>query len=270
MSLQRALKESKGCGVTRLADVTGLDVLGLHVFQAVRPWGRGLSVHQGKGLTSEAAMIGALMEAIECDHAEAFEGDQRQCAFEEIVASERAPTLLDFASSRSEPLDTAESLTWVAKKPSPDGESRLWVPFDVVSLDFSRTSDRRLDRSSDGLGARFDHDGAAMKALLEVVERDAEHAWLDTSLLGRTSDRVQARSIAYGWFQDFYERARSRGIVISVYHLAAVLTPPGFLPAKIFEPAADRPKAQDGWHRLRICRGGPSATPRWPRRHSPV
>lgn len=236
MDLQRAREESRTCGVTRLADVTGLDVLGLPVFQAVRPWGRGLSVHQGKGLTVEAAMIGALMEAIECDHAEAFEGDQRRCAFEQLEPSERAPTVLDFARSRSEPLDPAEPLTWVTAR-APDGERKLWVPYDVVSLDFSRTGDRRLDRSSDGLGARFDYEGAALKALLEVVERDAERAWRTTSVPRRSLDQVEAASIACDWFEDFYAMARGRGLVVSVFRLAAVI-PLVVLYCEIFEPAA--------------------------------
>jgi len=36
-------------GVTRLAEITGLDLVGIPVFQAIRPAGRSLSVHQGKG-----------------------------------------------------------------------------------------------------------------------------------------------------------------------------------------------------------------------------
>jgi ribosomal protein S12 methylthiotransferase accessory factor len=236
MLIERARQESKGCGVTRLADITGLDVLGLHVFQAVRPWGRGLSVHQGKGLTAEGAMVGALMEAVECDHAEAFEGDQRRCAFEQIVPSERAPTMLDFAFDRSELLDPAEPLTWVAARSPVDGRT-LWAPFDVVSLDFSRAGDQRLDRSSDGLGARFDYDGAALKALLEVVERDAERAWRTSPMRRRSSAQLEAASIGCDWFEDLYARARSHGLVISVYHVAAVV-PVAFFACEIFEPNA--------------------------------
>ena len=55
--LRRAMVEAEACGVTRLADVTDLDRLGVPVFQAVRPWGLSLSVHQGKGLTSESAQM---------------------------------------------------------------------------------------------------------------------------------------------------------------------------------------------------------------------
>ena len=57
-------------GITRLADVTGLDTIGLPVIQAVRPNSRSISVSQGKGLDVASARASALMEAIEGYHAE--------------------------------------------------------------------------------------------------------------------------------------------------------------------------------------------------------
>src|SRR5690242_2091930 len=57
-------------GVTRVADVTGLDHLGIPVFQAIRPASRNLSVSQGKGLSAAAARVSAAMEALELWHAE--------------------------------------------------------------------------------------------------------------------------------------------------------------------------------------------------------
>jgi ribosomal protein S12 methylthiotransferase accessory factor len=234
--VDRARAEAKMCGVTRLADVTRLDVLELPVFQAVRPWGRGLSVHQGKGLTREAAMVGALMEAVECDHAEGFEGDQRRCAFDQIDPAERALSVLDFAVDGAEPLDPTEVWNWVAARSPGDGR-RLWVPFDVVSLDFSRPGDRRLDRSSDGLGARFDFEGAALKALLEAIERDAERTWRALPVRHRSSSQLEAASVTCDWFESLYARARLRGLVISIYELRPVIPLAAFL-CEIFEPGA--------------------------------
>ena len=63
--LIRAARCGAACGVSRVADLTFLDVLNLPVCQAVRPWSRALSVHQGKGLTRRDACLGALMEAVE-------------------------------------------------------------------------------------------------------------------------------------------------------------------------------------------------------------
>src|SRR5215472_9591286 len=60
-------------GITRLADVTGLDWIGLPVYQAIRPNSRNISVSQGKGLTRAQAKVSALMESLESFHAECIQ-----------------------------------------------------------------------------------------------------------------------------------------------------------------------------------------------------
>ncbi len=57
-------------GITRVAELTGLDVLGVPVFTAVRPNAPMLAIAQGKGLTPLAAKLSAMMEAVEHHHAE--------------------------------------------------------------------------------------------------------------------------------------------------------------------------------------------------------
>jgi len=51
-------------GITRVANVTGLDHVGIPVVMACRPNARGLAVSQGKGLTLDAAKASAVMESI--------------------------------------------------------------------------------------------------------------------------------------------------------------------------------------------------------------
>jgi putative methanogenesis marker protein 1 len=55
------------CGITRIADVTDLDTLGIPVFHSMRPGAApGLNtVTSGKGVTARAARVSAMMEAIE-------------------------------------------------------------------------------------------------------------------------------------------------------------------------------------------------------------
>ena len=93
--MARAAHAAALAGVTRLAEVTRLDQIGIPVFQAIRPFGRTVSVHQGKALSAKQAMIGALMEAVETDHAEAFpaafEGERWTGPYEALPAAERAP-----------------------------------------------------------------------------------------------------------------------------------------------------------------------------------
>jgi ribosomal protein S12 methylthiotransferase accessory factor len=59
-------------GITRVADLTGLDVIGVPVYMGVRPLGTTLSVSQGKGMTHMLARVSAAMEAVEWWAAERF------------------------------------------------------------------------------------------------------------------------------------------------------------------------------------------------------
>ena len=71
-------------GLTRLADVTGLDTIGIPVVSAIRPMGRSLSTQQGKGRTLMAAKVSALMESIETWHAEHLVLPVRRAAASEL------------------------------------------------------------------------------------------------------------------------------------------------------------------------------------------
>lgn len=57
-------------GISRVANITGLDRVGIPVFQTVRPNALHISVSQGKGLCDASAETSALMEALEIVHAE--------------------------------------------------------------------------------------------------------------------------------------------------------------------------------------------------------
>src|SRR5204862_1033387 len=69
-TLRRIRPRLRAAGITRLADVTGLDWIGVPVYQAIRPNSRTLSASQGKGLTPAQAKVSALMESLELFHAE--------------------------------------------------------------------------------------------------------------------------------------------------------------------------------------------------------
>jgi YcaO-like protein with predicted kinase domain len=69
-TIERARSVFANVGITRVANVTGLDSIGVPTWIAVRPLARSLSVSQGKGLTHELAVASAVMECIEFHHAE--------------------------------------------------------------------------------------------------------------------------------------------------------------------------------------------------------
>ena len=71
-TLARSRHVLQAVGITRVANVTGLDQVGVPTWVAVRPLARSLSVSQGKGLTHDLGRISAVMECIEVHHAEHF------------------------------------------------------------------------------------------------------------------------------------------------------------------------------------------------------
>ena len=123
-------------GITRVADVTALDRLGIPVCQAVRPASRNLSVSQGKGATPEAARVSAAMEAIELWHAE----DLGPCRRSVMSPREmRYDNAIPLAALRWKP-----AFSRVSAVPMPGcarrglgGEREAWIPRSMLELDFT-------------------------------------------------------------------------------------------------------------------------------------
>ncbi|HYZ48283.1 MAG TPA: YcaO-like family protein, partial [Sphingomonas sp.] len=155
------------------------------MWQAIRPWGRSVSVHQGKGLDAHSARIGAAMEAIECARAEAWEPREAITAsFRDLPEPERASRADDFAWTRGE-LGGDELLEWAVAEGLGDGKP-FWVPELAVSLNLCRAVPGPVERTSNGQGAGFDLAQASLKALCELIERDAFQAWSERSVLDRS------------------------------------------------------------------------------------
>src|ERR1700748_1478781 len=83
-TLARVMPLAARMGITRVAVLTGLDVIGIPVVAAYRPNSRSVAVHQGKGTTLVAAKASAVMEAVESYHAENIEADVRLASYREL------------------------------------------------------------------------------------------------------------------------------------------------------------------------------------------
>ncbi|MEZ5797856.1 MAG: YcaO-like family protein [Paracoccaceae bacterium] len=166
-----------GLGITRLGDLTGLDVIGLPVWTAVRPQAWSLAQCQGKGLSPAQAQVSALMEAAETALAEQ--------AGRHVVAR---GSVQDMLAAGENPLD----LGACGKCQAPQrmrGQSLGWlrgyglatrcpalVPLPLVSLDFrlhNRPELQGFQLSSTGLAAHPDRTAAHLHGLLEQIETDA-------------------------------------------------------------------------------------------------
>ncbi|MET8413182.1 YcaO-like family protein [Streptomyces sp. NPDC005195] len=161
-------------GITRVADHTGLDHLGLPVWTAIRPAAHTLTASQGKGATDRLAAISAVMEAIELWHTEQpLTVDHRASARHvplnypldalplrvppEDLKALRGFNLLPQEWTAGTGLITGQSLLvpsrLISRAPHP-----MWAP------DIWRTT-------STGLACGNSRDEALVHALCEVIER---------------------------------------------------------------------------------------------------
>jgi ribosomal protein S12 methylthiotransferase accessory factor len=160
--------------ITRVADVTRLDTIGIPVAVAVRPLARTLSVAQGKGTTWELARVSAAMEAIEFWHAE------HACPAADSIAVPAARLRLPYqlAELDHEPgslVTPATPLDWVTGRGVLTGAT-VPVPRAAVALagvDGWRPAGLRV--STNGLAAGNAPAEAAVHGLYELAERDALH-----------------------------------------------------------------------------------------------
>ncbi len=171
---------ARRAGITRIADLTGLDTLGIPVFAAIRPLGRSLSTQQGKGITPLAAKVSALMESLETWTAEhvdrpVIRGSYRTLRGRRTNDHPRPVDVRRLPRPRGR-LDLDASWRWIEGRDLAT-DARVLVPLDSVTLDTVFTRPPVFDVSSNGLASGNVLAEAIVHGLCEVLERDAEAAW---------------------------------------------------------------------------------------------
>lgn len=163
-------------GITRLANQTGLDRIGIACYAAVRPNSATLASHQGKGIDDVSAQISAVMEAAEYAVAEAPETLRRTLSLSQVQAAGHEwldPTpLLPRAAS----IDPALPIRWVEGF-ALESRAPVLVPYDAVVLGTPPRDLPGLSQSSNGIAAGTALPGALLHGLCEVVERDSVCLW---------------------------------------------------------------------------------------------
>jgi ribosomal protein S12 methylthiotransferase accessory factor len=180
-------------GVTRVAEITHLDTLGVPCYSAIRP-GCGVSAYSGKALDAREARVGAQMEALEATLAYDSRVPTRRATHDELAKDEPAldPERLPVVGSERRNLRAVE-LEWVRGWNLQMGHP-IWLPSEAVFL--SQGPKPPWYRSSNGLAAGNCLAEALAHAVAEIIERDALTIQALTTELGPLSGllRCLARS----------------------------------------------------------------------------
>ena len=211
-------------GITRLANVTGLDTIGIPVVMSVRPLSRSLSVSQGKGLDLVSAKVSAAMESIEGYHAERVTGPLHLASYDELRRSHLVVDPRQLPMSDRQCFQTSLPLLWIAGDDWLCRE-RVWVPFQLVHTAY--TTRMRWDligfaASTTGLASGNHLLEAVSHALCEIVERDASarfSALPDEA--ARDARRLDLRTIDDADCRSVLERFRCAGVDVAVWDITS-------------------------------------------------
>ncbi|MDQ1251394.1 MAG: thioglycine synthase [Euryarchaeota archaeon] len=207
-TLENTKDQIKKIGVTRIADITNLDRIGIPIFSAIRPSAAkgAISIYSGKGSTEQRARISSIMEGFERCLAE------RQGLNTNIVSAISAPALVESYSKAREnfsvldpkslllpqPYDPQLLLEWVGAYDLLNGEE-IFVSANAVyhPYDAPGRCQKLFLSNTNGLASGNVIEEAILHGLLEVIERDAISTAQFTRNLGKEIVLTEADGYLY-------------------------------------------------------------------------
>ncbi|SON63468.1 hypothetical protein MSIMFI_04999 [Mycobacterium simulans] len=231
-------------GITRVADLTWLDDLGIPTVQAVRPASLTLSVSQGKATTYCAAQVSAVMESLENWHVESVTPDLLSTATTDLTSSLTYDPA-DLSRPAGSFYHPRAKLDWMMATTLLTGR-QTWVPWLAVVVNVS-VSDHwgppMFGMDTTGLASGNSYHEATLHALYEIMERHA----MATAKPGSTLFEVPLEDV---------RRSECAGLVDMVYQagselqIARIDTWDGFhcFAAELTSPMMEIPFSGSGLH----------------------
>lgn len=162
-------------GLTRIANVTGLDIVGIPVVSVCRPNARSNAVCQGKGLTLDVAKASGVMESIETYCAEHIVRPVLFASARELARQHRIVNFERVCRVSGSSLSADTRIMWIEGRDIVSSEPRM-LPFELVHADFTvprPPGSGHFLLSTNGLASGNSMPEAVLHGTCEVIERDA-------------------------------------------------------------------------------------------------
>jgi putative methanogenesis marker protein 1 len=184
-TLARVESKMSAAGITRVADITNLDRIGIPVFSSIRPMAQrgAISVYNGKGATPVEAKVSAMMEGIERYSAEVGDRTLSVSRFRELGSSALNPADLILPPEA----DGDGAIPWVPGWDLVNNEEVL-VPANAVFHPLPAGYNSLFRTNTSGLASGNEMEEAVFHGLAEVIERDA---WSLVEASRRTGPIIQ-------------------------------------------------------------------------------
>jgi len=223
-TLENTKDQIKKIGVTRIADITNLDRLGIPIFSAIRPSAApgAISIYSGKGSTDQRARISAIMESFERCLAERpgvnanIEGGISAPALVEsyATAKENCSVLDPNSLLLSQPFNPGSLLEWVGAYDLMSGEE-VFVSANAVyhPYDAPGQCQKLFLSNTNGLASGNVLEEAILHGLLEVIERDA----ISTAQFTRDLGKEIVLTEEDGYLYELARKFKDAGIDLKIW-----------------------------------------------------
>lgn len=216
-TLKRVEKLLPDIGVTRVAEISGLDRIGIPVYSAIRPGSQqgAISVYAGKGATPVEARVSVIMESIERYSSEMQPADRKKIVTgtaEEIAA--KATVVPPQNLILPGVLLPGARLEWCAGYDLANQEEVL-LPCNAVYHPYSGTAGKLFRSNTNGLASGNTLEEAIFHGLMEVVERDALSLAEVTRNTGRAIEVDEGDGLVY----EMYEKFGKANVDVKLWYL---------------------------------------------------
>ena len=164
-------------GISRVANITGLDHIGIPTYIAIRPRAKLLTTAQGKGINNELAKISAMMESIEGWHCENMPEPELFGSYEQLAL--QYPLVSLNPSINHGPFEWVDiealEIPWGKGVELHTGQD-MYFPYTSMNVNTAsyRPGYRYFPPTTNGLASGNTRQEAICHALFEVLEREFE------------------------------------------------------------------------------------------------
>ncbi len=214
----------KTAGITRIADITDLDRIGLPIYTAIRPTAEegAVSIYGGKGISKDHAKASAMMEGFERYSAERKDYDKTVTAtLSEIeeLGEYINPKSLNLPKE-FEKKDIGDlNLEWSKSKDIITGKE-YYIPTNAIFHPYTHKNEINslFKSNTNGLASGNILEEAILHGMFEVIERDA---WSIFELTHKNYAQIDLDSIESEIINDVIDKFESEGIKIKLMDFTA-------------------------------------------------
>jgi ribosomal protein S12 methylthiotransferase accessory factor len=184
-------------GITRVANVTGLDRIGLPVVSVCRPNAKSISVDQGKGLDIDSAKASGIMESVEAYLAEHIVLPLRLGSYEDLRYTHNLVDASTLPRSTVARFEATAEMLWIEGYDLARRE-HAWLPHQMVHLNHALhglPGEGCFRSTSTGLAAGNNIVEALIHGACEAIERDAVTIWRLQAKEQRLTTRIDLESV---------------------------------------------------------------------------